>query len=391
MDRQELQQRIARWEDIHTEFKEWPVHPGSLAASLTAFANTDGGQLILGVRDKDRVIVGVDDADAVMQTIDNIAYNNCEPPLTIVQETVTTEDGTVVVINVPTGDQRPYRTNRGVYYIRTTSGRRQASRQELLRLFQATTSIYYDEMLISRATIEDLNTGLVKRFFEQSQRYTWDSLGLPIERVLINLKLAGKTNDVIRPTLGGVLFFADEPQKFVPHAYITALRFPGTSIDADPSDQKRIEGPMRVMLEDAMRFLNIHLRMPHKIRDLEPEVMPELPAEALREVLVNACAHRDYTIQSPIRLFVFDDRVEVRSPGALPNTVALDALPLGIHVLRNPTIYNLFLRMGLVTDAGSGFPRMIARVRETTGKSPTWKLEGNEFVVVFPRTSNHDD
>lgn len=101
--------------------------------------------------------------------------------------------------------------------------------------------------------------------------------------------------------------------------------------------------------------------------------------------MVNACAHRDYTILSPIRLLIYDNRVEIRSPGQLPNSVTLDALPLGIHVLRNPIIYNVFLRMGLVTDAGSGIPRIIARVRQFTNQSPVWKLEGNEFVLVLPR------
>ena len=134
MNLNELRQRIARWEDLHTEFKEWPVHNDDLAAALTAFANTDGGQLILGV-DKDRRIIGIADADRVMQTIDSIAYQNCEPPLTIVQESVLADETTVVVVNIPKGDQKPYRTNRGVYYTRTSSGRRQTSRQELLRLF----------------------------------------------------------------------------------------------------------------------------------------------------------------------------------------------------------------------------------------------------------------
>lgn len=130
MNLNELHSRIARWEDLRTEFKEWPVHADDLAATLTAFANTDGGQLILGVN-KDRQIVGVADADRVMQNPDSVAYQNCEPPLTIVQETVRTEAGAIAVVNVPKRDQRPYRTNRGVYFTRTASGRRQTARQEL--------------------------------------------------------------------------------------------------------------------------------------------------------------------------------------------------------------------------------------------------------------------
>lgn len=384
MNLHELLQRVKNWEDLHTEFKEQLIRPTDLARSLVAFANTDGGQLIFGVT-KDRAIVGVDDPDVLMQQIDNVAYHNCEPPLTVIQETITTADGkTVVVVNVPKGDQRPYRASTG-YYVRTTSGRRQASRQELLRLFQTVTSLYYDETPVLRATIQDLNAQAVEDFFEQTRGQTWYALGLDFERTLVNLSLAQAVEGTLYPTLAGLLFFANLPQRFAPQAYVTALRFPGTGIDSDPVDQKRIEGPMQAMLEDAMRFLNIHLPTPHRIRNLEPEAQPELPAEALREVLVNALAHRDYTIQGPVRLLILDDRVEIRSPGALPNTVSLEALPLGVHVLRNPTLYNLFLRLGLVTDAGSGIPRTIARVRRATGQAPTLKLEGNEFVVVLPR------
>ena len=145
--------------------------------------------------------------------------------------------------------------------------------------------------------------------------------------------------------------------------------------------------PRRVRLSDALRFLDFHLMRRHRIRGLEPEVVPESPVACLRETLVNAVAHRDYTIAGPIRLLVFDDRVEVRTPGGLPNSVRLDQLPAGVHVLRNPTVYNLLLKRGLVTDAGSGIPRMIRLLREKTGLEPGLRVEGNEFVVVLTRTS----
>lgn len=192
MNWRQLQQRIARWENLHTEFKEWPVHNDAVAASLVAFANTDGGQFILGV-DKTGEITGIDEPDAVMQRIDQIAYNNCEPPLTTVQETVTTDardetdtGAVVVVVNIPKGDQRPYRTNRGVYYIRTTSGWRQASRQELLRLFQATESLFYDETVTLRASLSDLSVDAFENFVRQAyQRSIQDFLG-GYEQLLIN-------------------------------------------------------------------------------------------------------------------------------------------------------------------------------------------------------------
>jgi ATP-dependent DNA helicase RecG len=168
MDLAELHERVARWEDLHTEFKEWPVHPDNLAAGLVAFANTDGGQLVLGVTET-REIVGVDDPDRVAREVDNVATNNCEPPITVIQETLHSEEGrTVVIVNVPKGDMRPYRTNRGVFYVRTSSGRRQASREELLRLFQAAESLYYEATPLRRLSIGDLDLDAFKYFLEET-------------------------------------------------------------------------------------------------------------------------------------------------------------------------------------------------------------------------------
>jgi len=283
MDLIELRQRILQGEDLHTEFKQWPISSDDLAASLVAFANTDGGQLILGV-DREGNVVGVPDPDRAMQKVDSIAYQNCEPPLTVVQETVPDEEGNiVVVVNVPKGDQRPYRTNRGRYYIRTTSGRRDASRGELLRLFQATESLYYDETAIFAATQDDIDRSLIERFL-RNRAQTLEALGISYEQLLVNLKLARRIDRTLHPTLAGILFFGRAPQNFVPYAYISALRIPGTDISEAPQDQKRVEGPMLSMLEEARRFLRIHLSPPHLIRELEPEARPELPSEALREV-----------------------------------------------------------------------------------------------------------
>jgi ATP-dependent DNA helicase RecG len=382
----ELQQRIAQWEDLHTEFKEESIHPDGIAAALVSFANTDGGQFIIGVSEQ-RQIIGVRDPNAVMQRIDQVAYNNCEPPLTIVQETVSDGSGAVVVVvNVPKGDQRPYRTNRGVYYIRTTSGRRQASRQELLRLFQAAESLYYDETAILRASLADLNVQAFEDFVQQTYQRSTQELGGKYEQLLINLRLATDIEGTVYPNFSAILFFSREPQRFFPWVQITAARIPGDDLENAPSDAKALGGTLLTMLDDAVRFLTLHLQQAHRIQGFEPEVYPELPAEALRESLVNALAHRDYTINAPVRLFIFDDRIEVRTPGGPPNTVTIEAMRLGAaHVLRNPTIYTLFSRLGMVTGIGSGVYRTIQLVKQATGQDVGIYLEGNELVVSLPR------
>ena len=386
MDASELIRRVEQGENLHTEFKAWPVQADDLAASVVAFANTDGGQLMLGVAD-DGQIRGVDDFDQVTQRMDQVAYQNCEPPLTIVQEVVKTADGgTVVVVNVPQGDLRPYRTNRGDYFIRTSSGRRRASRQELLRLFQAAESLYYDEMLIMRASLEDVDRYAFEYYLRHAYQRSLEDFQIGYEALLLNLGLAGKQEQGIYPTVAGLLFFGRSPQSLLPFAHVVAARIPGDDLAAPPSDVKHIEGRLPDMLEGAARFLYIHLPIPHHIRGFEPEANPELPQEALRELVVNALAHRDYTIAAPVRVFVFDDWVQVRTPGGLPNTVTIEAIRLGAaHVLRNPTIYTLFSRYGLVTGVGSGVYRAIQQIRAWTGQELRLFVEGNEFVVSVPR------
>lgn len=378
----ELMERIRRGEDMHTEFKVTDAHVDDIAAAMVAFANTDGGQLIFGVTD-DRQIAGVKDPDRLMQRIDQTAYQNCEPSLTVVQETVHIPEGTVVVVHVPKGDQRPYRTHRGDYFIRTTTGRRRASRQELLRLFQAVESLFYEETLILRAGLKDIDIAAFGQFCTR----VLGEAGAEPEALLVNWHLVREREGRKHPTIAALLLFGREPQEYLPYAYITAARILGQDSSGEPSDRKRIQGTLFQMLEDAARFLNLHLRIAHRIQGFEREVYPELPEKALREVVVNALVHRDYTIHAPIRIFILDDRVEVRSPGRLPNTVTVEMIKAGLaHVLRNPALYSFFVRAGLVTDTGNGFRRAMFLVKEAIGREPDIREEGNETVVVLPRS-----
>lgn len=384
MDWLEIVERIHKGENLHTEFKQGPVRPDDLAAELVAFANTDGGWLIFGVTD-DRELLGIEDPDRLAQQVDQVACQNCEPPLTVLQETVTTPEGkTLLVVRVPKGDLRPYRTRRGYYFIRTSSGKRRASRQELLRLFQAAESFFYEETLVLRATLTDLDLEAFRKFQE---RVVGD-ISADDRRLLVNWKLVREYEGNLYPTVAAVLLSGREPQRFIPYAYVSAVRIPGEDTAGEPSDVKRIEGRLFTMLEDTARFLHLHLQIPHKIKGFQPEAQPELPETALREVVVNALVHRDYTIHAPIRIFILDDRVEVRSPGMLPNTVTIEMIKDGMaHVLRNPLLYTFFLKAGYVTDTGNGLRRAIQMFKEATGKELVLSEEGHEFVVkLFRRT-----
>ena len=379
MDRHELIKRIEKKEDIHTEFKR-TINREDLAKAITCFANTDGGQIVIGVEDNGN-IAGVEDTDSLMRKVDDISFNRCEPPVTVIQETVDIDEKTVVIINVPKGDQRPYRTGSGLYYIRSSNRCRQASRQELLRLFQAAESLYFDETEVFRTSVSDLDQDSFKRFFRDflNMKITTEN----IHTYMKNLKVISSGD---KPTLSGILFFGIQPQVFFPTTKVIAAYIKGNDISIPPTDKKEIKGKIPEILENTLQFLRLHLREEHKIRGMESELYPEIPIEALREALVNAVAHRDYTISAPIRIFIFTNRVEFHTPGNLPNSVTIESMKIGgSHVLRNPTLYNFLAKMGLVTDIGSGVKRIITLVRETVEKDVELELRGNEFLLTIPR------
>jgi ATP-dependent DNA helicase RecG len=331
--------------------------------------------------DKKGEIIGVGNVDELIRRIDDVAHNRCEPPVTIIPETISVEDKTVLVINVPKGEERPYRTSSGRFYIRSGTQCRQASRQELLRLFQATESIFYDEIEITKASLADLNLDYAKKFLNEF--FKLDVRDEELLRYLINIKALSRNE---KPTLAGLLFFGLNPQFYIPYARVVTAYIKGEDISIPPTDEKNIEGKIPQLLEDSMRFLKIYVKQKHIIKDLEPEIYPEIEDFVLREAIVNAIAHRDYTISAPIRILIFEDRIEFHSPGKLPNTVTIESIKIGgAHVLRNPTIYNLLGKMGLVTDIGSGIKRIIESVKKTLKKEVELKETEGEFILIIPR------
>ncbi len=380
MQLQELNQRIQTGENLTTEFKAAAIHADDLAASLVAFANTSGGEIIFGVSDKGEVS-GITGIDELGRSIDNVSRNNCLPPVTVVQEKVKIDEKELLIVHIPRGDERPYSTNRGVHYIRTFSGRRQASREELLRIFQAAQSLYYDEQAVIGADLTALDYSYFDYFLMHAYGKKLEDFQVEKEKLLTNLRFAKDDH----PTIAGLLLLGRDPQFFMPYAQINAAHFSGNDVAQAPDDRKDFGGKLADQLEGAMRFLNTHLRVRHEIKGFEPERFPELPEEALRETIVNALVHRDYTVRGPIRLLIFNDRVEVHSPGKLPNTVDVETMRLGTHVPRNPILLSHFAKLGYVTSLGTGVPRVIRLVTEKVGKEPDIVARDFEVVVSIPR------
>ncbi len=382
MNKLELQERIIKGENLHTEFKESLPDNETIAKAIVCFANADGGQLIIGIsKSGDIVGVGDLDLDEAMRKIDDVAFHRCEPSVSILTETVDIDGAIILVVRIPKGEQRPYRMGSGLYYIRSGNRCRPASWEEVRRLYQTSESIYYDEIPISKATLGSLDIDHFRTFLKKYLAISpEESL---IESYLENLKLITPNK---KPTLAGILFFGENPQRFIPYAKIIAAYIPGTDISIPPADKKDLNGKILDVLENTSRFLGLYIREEHRIKGFEPELYPEIPMAVLREGVVNAIVHRDYTINAPIRLFIFKDRIEIRTPGKLPNTVTVASMKIaGCHVLRNPTLYNLLYKVGMVTDIGSGVYRMIKTIKEQLNKDVVLEQTETEFIVSIPR------
>ncbi|MBC8186117.1 putative DNA binding domain-containing protein [candidate division KSB1 bacterium] len=380
MNETELIEKLAKGEGFHTEFKETLPSREKLAKEIVCFANTNGGQLFIGVKDCGE-IAGIENIDNAMLLIEDVAFQRCEPPITILQETIKIEDQTVLVVNIPKGSQRPYRTRSGQYYIRSSNRCRQASQEELLRLFQAGDSMFFDEVIVGNSNYSDIDLYSFQDFL--LRHFDVKAQENELENYLKNLHIISEQN---KPTVAGLLFFGKFPQNILPNQRIVCAYIKGDDLATPPFDKKSLNGKIPDLIDNAQKFLHLYLVEKHSIKGFEPEIEVEIPDVVLREAVVNAVAHRDYTIEGPIRIIVYDNRVEIRTPGKLPNSVTIESIKIGgSHVLRNPTIYNLLYKMGLVTDLGSGVRRMIQLMKKYSSEEIVLEEVENEFVLSIPR------
>ena len=382
MSTDEIAQVVQGGETMYAEFKSVAARPESLATAFISFLNTAGGVLWLGIED-DGTVTGVADVDGARQRVDQILANNVTPRATAFVEQVEVGGKPLLKIALPRGVDRPYYTQRGQCYVRQNAGKRLASREEIRRMYMAVRAFYYDESALTGTGLEDVDLPVFGAFLTAAYGLTEDT-DRPDEelaRLLRNLKcMAGD-----ELTVAGALFFGRQPQRMLPTARMEFAHFAGTAAGETILDRKTIEGRLPQQLEQMESLLRLHLRNAGVIRGFEPEVQTEIPLEMLREALTNALVHRDYSLSAPVRVFLFEDRLEIRSPGPLPNSVTLENVRAGIHVERNPIILSLISKLGLMTRLGTGIVRIFRLAAERGLPEPELAESGAEFVVTLYR------
>ena len=360
MTEHDLRIHIAAGEDSSRQFKADIHNAESLAAEMAAFANGEGGVIYIGVA-CDGSLSGLAPKDVTRcnQLISNAASQLVRSPLIVHTENVLLEDNRVVIVlTVPKGLDKPYLDKNGVIWLKTGADKRRInSKEELCRLFQMNGQFHADE-LPTKADVLALDKFRFKDFLSETYQLAYPESDAELMRLLQNMNLAteaGKLN------LACVLLFAERPEWILPQFVIKAIRYPGNEIHiTDYLDSEDFSGPMRTVFDNALAFIMRNLHKVQAGRSVNAPGLSEIPQDAIEELLVNALLHRDYFVSAPIRLFVFDNRIEIVSHGNLPNNLNVKKIKTGNSNIRNPILVS-YAAKGLLPyhGLGSGIPRAL--------------------------------
>jgi ATP-dependent DNA helicase RecG len=417
--RSELLEKIRLGEDTFFELKEVKFAGGNLrgpsqdglADELAAFANSSGGVLLLGVEDTSREIVGipVDKLDDVEQRVRQACEQSVKPPLAPIIERITLPDGSGVeqpVIRLAIERSLFVHQSPGGYLHRVGSSKLPIAPDQLARLFQQRSQsrlIRFDETPVPRASLHDFDEKLWKRFAPPR------SSDAP-EVLMEKLAMAARDDQgVWHPTVAGLLMGSSVAHQFLPGAFIQAVAYQGTDVvptDAGvyQKDAQDIVGPLDRQILDACAFVRKNMQQPaHKLAHGGREDLPQFDMLAVFEAVTNAVAHRDYSMAgAKVRLRLFDDRLELYSPGMLPNTMTTESLPFR-QAARNEALTSLLARCPIIDDTlaahrqhimdkrGEGVSIILEKSQRLSGKRPEYRLSDNcELkLTIFALSTEH--
>ena len=353
MNLSELKAHVALGEDSRRQFKQDVTNVDALAAEMAAFANSEGGVLYLGVAD-DGELPGLGRADVarINQMISNAAAQHIRSPLSVQTENLELENGRLVIIlTVPKGIDRPYFDRNGIIWLKNGADKRRVnSKEELRRLFQSVDQFHADE-LPTKAEIDRLDKLRFRDFLRTVYKQEFPDTTEAQLTLLQNMNLA-TDNGLLN--LAGVLLFAERPEWIKPQFVVKAIRYPGNAIHvSEYLDSEDFAGPLPQQFAGAMAFVMRNLRKIQAGQGINAPGIPEIPLAVFEELLVNALVHRDYLISAPIRLFIFDNRIEIVSPGHLPNNLTVAKIRAGNSIIRNPILVS-YIAKGMLPYRGLG-------------------------------------
>lgn len=381
MNIEELERIIRQGETSKVQFKQKLDNKDSIAAEMIAFANSKGGIILFGIEDKSGSILGLDYAQ--LQELNNslatIASDFIKPQIFLTTEVIELNEKNILIVSVEEGIAKPYKDKNGTIWIKQGSDKRKLTdNNEQIRLFQQNGYLFVDEMIVPNTSIEDIDTEKVAAYLEKID----DSENeIKAEFLYKNLNIM-KDN---RITLGGLLFFTKKPQRYRPIFCIKAVSFFGNDIaGTDYRDSEDIFGTLPEQFERGMSFLTRNLHHIQAGQNFNSTGILEISKIALEEILQNALTHRDYSKNASINLLIFDNRIEIVSPGSLPNSLTIENIKMGNAVVRNNLIVSFSSKIMKYRGLGSGIRRAI---KEEPNLELIDDKDGDRFIAIIRRKS----
>lgn len=341
------------------EFKRDLSSPRNVLRTLVAFANSAGGQLVLGVAD-DGQLLGVDDPLAEEERLCNLIADQIAPRLVPNVELVTVAGKTLMLVEVFLSGTRPHcikaeGMEAGVY-VRLGSTNRQADAQLVAELQRGVAGVSFDALPMPDLPPEVLDTQAIERDFAGKR---------PVDEAMLqSLRLLVRHQGRLVPSQGGVLLYGRDRRQYFDDAWVQCGRFVGTD-KLDIFDHQDIEVPLPQAVDAIMLFLKKHAMRGADFSGVRRKDVWSIPLNILREVVINALVHADYSHRgTPTRIAFFDDRIEVESPGLLLPGLTVVDMKLGVSQIRNPVIARVFRELELVEQWGSGVPGVFAQAQE---------------------------
>lgn len=358
MEAVEIMQVLARGEDSYNQFKKDVTNIDALAIEIIAFSNTLGGRIFIGVDDEGAVTgLSADDVHRINQLLSNAASQNVKPAVNPLSEIVMIDDQRIMVVEIAKGINKPYQDKNGVFWVKSGADKRKAtSREEIQRLFQESGMVHADIMPANGMTVADIDMVYFREFFQKRYGESLAEQSIPLEQTITNLNL-GKNEEL---NITGALLFAQSPSSRLPSFIVKAAVFPGETLATDTYiDSRDITGKVSEVFQQTISFLLANIRNVQGEQSVNSLGLPEIPRIVFEELIANALVHRDYFISAPVRVFVFSDRVEIISPGHLPNNLTVANIKAGNSNTRNPVLASFAYQILPYRGFGSGILRAL--------------------------------
>jgi ATP-dependent DNA helicase RecG len=353
--------------------------PEAIAECLTAFANGDGGTIVLGLDEQGRLseTIWEEEAEGALRE----AAGFCHPPVTSQWLPIETAERMLVGIQVSRSSELHSLAD-GRVLVRSGTENRLLGGTEISQLASSKTAADFESDFVAGATQDDFDSDILQEYLEKRESRGVSKTG-PLSSLLFEI---GAVDVEARPTVAGILLFGRNPQAFLPQSGVVFVKFPSTEPRGEAGGagygrRDEIVGPLARIVERTRNIIWDEMRVGAVVNRLQREELTEYPPFAVREALVNAVAHRDYRLRGRrIEVRMYSDRMEVISPGGLPGYITVDNI-VEEHFSRNPRLVNGLFQWGYIEELGLGIDRMIEDMVQAGHPPPQFKATTYSFTV----------